>query len=70
MTSAPSTYPEDQTVIESDPVRVIHRRRVHVYVKAHSRGDVSVMAHWRPTPQGVAEPTNFEPAELFKGKQS
>lgn len=68
MTATPSTWPEDSSVLEPNPMRVIHRGRVHQYIVAHTRGTVSVKAHWRAT--SVAEPTNFEPGELFGGKTS
>jgi hypothetical protein len=66
----PSTYPEDATVIESDPVRIIHRGRLHVHIPAHTRGGIPVKAHWRPMPHGMASPTNAEPVELFGGRTS
>ena len=72
MTATPSTWAEDSTVIESNPTRIVHRGRVHTYVQGHTRGGVPIKAHWRPAPQpqGFAEPTDAEPAEIFKGKRS
>ena len=69
MTAVPSTWPEDQPVIE--PVHMFKHGRLHVRIEAHTRGDgVAVRAHYRPMPQGFAPPTPAEPVELFGGKQS
>jgi len=60
----------DATVVESDPMRVIHRGRLHIYVQGHVRSGTPIRPHWRPVPQGMAPATNPEPVELFGGRTS